>query len=110
MIVEKTISLTGALEGKTITLNGYNFVDGDLTFKRDKQSAENLCRYFVRSYQVAVSGSDEPTESEPIGDSDDGAVSLSEDKPNTDAFELESGSETDESDSGETTTDSVFTD
>lgn len=50
MIVQMT--LTGAYEGQTKTLNGLEYVDGIAMFEGSEEEVANLTKYHQRCYQV----------------------------------------------------------
>lgn len=113
MIVTKTLTLTGAHEGKTISLNGTSFVDGSYTFSADQKSAESFCNYFKKSYQAVVTDEDGNSEGgipEQAEGSDNGAVSIPEDESDGITLDVEGETETDEFDSSEDTDNGLFTD
>lgn len=50
--------LTGHYAGRTIDLNGYKFVNGELTLKGEMTKMEGVINYF-RTYNAFLAGSDE---------------------------------------------------
>lgn len=65
MIVQMT--LTGAYEGQTKTLNGLGYVEGVAMFEGSEEEVANLSKYHQRCYQVKaeiISGSEQEEESD----------------------------------------------
>ena len=61
------LTLTGPLAGKTISLNGRQFVEGRLEVTGDPRSCRMIANYYVTCYEVAVDGEQakrNPTEAE----------------------------------------------
>jgi len=54
------MTLTGALEGKTVVLNKRQFVDGVCEVPLPPHEVGGLIKYFTRCYQVTISGLDTP--------------------------------------------------
>ena len=125
MIISRVLKLVGVHKDSNKTLNGKMFKNGEHVVTGDEHSVERICNYFSRSYSAQVFDADgtlisgeevepeviapEVTEDE-TGDSDDGAVQIPESGTDGIALDLESSVESDESDSGETTTISNFSD
>lgn len=81
------LKLTGPFEGKTVVLNGRQFVDGILKIEGALSKAEGLITYFERAYQaelVMAQGGD--TNDQMHNDSEDGA-SKTEGEVNTKLLE-----------------------
>lgn len=50
--------MTGHFAGKTVKINGYQFVNGELTLKGDMKAMDGVINYF-RTYNAYLAGSDE---------------------------------------------------
>jgi hypothetical protein len=50
------LTLTGPLAGKTMCLNGRQFVGGRLELRDDPRSCRLIAEYYVRCYEVEVDG------------------------------------------------------
>ena len=63
------LTLTGPLAGKTISLNGRQFVEGRLEVTGDPRSCRMIANYYVTCYEVEVDGEQvkkNPTEAEAV--------------------------------------------
>lgn len=48
------MTLTGALKGETVVLNGYQFIKGICDFTDSQDAIQGVTTYFTRSYQVEI--------------------------------------------------------
>lgn len=82
MLVTKFLKLTGPREGETIQLNGLQFIDGIAEYTGSEPEAENMLRYFARSYAVVEVDKEGNPANPPQEETKDGLQDQPDQEPN----------------------------